>query len=105
MNADFLEDATFHHRHAPAAALTLFPLPILGHEASRLMVGEGAGKLVLQLLELGADRVTQAFEPGSRRLFLCFNILGQSFGKIGSFHALSPTVRAAGGPRFVPYVS
>src|SRR4029079_13737548 len=58
IDAGFLEDAAFKHRHgATAAALAL---PILALEALRLALVE----FILDRLERAADAVAQRIEPG-----------------------------------------
>ncbi len=72
VDAHLLEHAAAHQRHGPAAAIlavrALLALPDLALEAAGRLVAMRALQLVLDPLELGADAVAQAAEPGTRPL-------------------------------------
>src|SRR5690606_41962846 len=61
-----LEYTAMHDRHVAAAFLlrAVAPLPRRADEAPGGPVREVAGQLIFQLLEFGADQVTQFAEPG-----------------------------------------
>ncbi|KAF1853478.1 hypothetical protein Lal_00013840 [Lupinus albus] len=67
VDPDLLEHPALHHRHGAAAALAAAMVragPALALEPAGGQVGMGAGQLVLQRLEGGADAVAQLLEPG-----------------------------------------
>ncbi len=63
VHPDLLEEAAVHHAHDAAAAG--LARPRLKLEAARARAVERLRRLVLQLLEGGADAVAQGFEPGA----------------------------------------
>jgi hypothetical protein len=88
VDADLLEDAARHHAHDAAAAVgagVVGAHPGLAAEAACRL--GGAGELVLQRLEAGADVVAQRLEPAAG-LHLAVGEVGRQGGRVGARRVL-----------------
>lgn len=86
VNPHFLEDASFHHGHATAAAGAFLAQPVLGDEPACRTIRQRTRQFVLYRLEGGADRVAKAFEPSLCRCLLVFDVGRQALWQLRSFH-------------------